>query len=260
MPYPRHLPAAELAAPAALLVVSEAIARSARLDGPPAPTGDRVICFREAVRSRKGVELNLETLSDEELVRTARQEGDRSGDCLDALFRRYQRRVAAWCVRFSGRREEAADMAQEVLLRAHERLDQFRFESAFGTWIYLVTRSVAINRSISNRRRDADSIDEEGFLEPADPAPAIDEQLAETRRIESVRAAIASELEPLEARILHLHFVDEMPLAGIDRLLGLDNRSGARAFIVSAKRKLKRHFAARAVAVAPASGPGRVQS
>jgi len=147
-----------------------------------------------------------------------------------------------------------------VFLRVHERLDQFRFESAFGTWLYLVTRSVTINRSISNRRRDADSIDEEGFLEPADPAPAIDEQLAASRRIDSVRAAIASELEPLEAKILHLHFVDELPLAGIDRLLGLDNRSGSKAFIVSAKRKLKRHFAAHAASAAPASAPGRVQS
>lgn len=216
--------------------------------------------FRGSARSREGVELSLETLSDEDLVRTARGEPARTADCLDVLFRRYQRRVAAWCVRFSGRREEAADMAQEVFLRVHERLDQFRFESAFGTWIYLVTRSVAINRSISNRRRDADSIDDEGFLEPADPAPAIDDQLAASRRVDAVRAAMASELEPLEAKILHLHFVDEMPLAGIDRLLGLDNRSGAKAFIVSAKRKLKRHFAAPATVAAPASGPGRVQS
>ena len=196
---------------------------------------------RSAVPPREGA-LGTEQLSDEDLVRAARSEPERAAELLDALFRRYQKKVAAWCVRVSGRREEAADLAQEVFLRVHERLDQFRFESGFGTWLYLVTRSVAINRSISNRRRDTESIDEEGFLEPVDPAPGVEETLARDLDLSALRAAVASQLEPLEARVLHLHFVDELPLAAIDRLLGLENRSGSKAYIVSAKRKLRRHF------------------
>ncbi|MGE0641399.1 MAG: RNA polymerase sigma factor [Thermoanaerobaculia bacterium] len=177
-------------------------------------------------------------------MRAARRDPEAAPRLLDLLFSRYQPRVTAWCVRFSGRRDEAADLAQEVFLRVHERLDQFRFDSAFVTWIYLVTRSVTINRSIFNRRRDADSIDEESFLEPADPAPALDESLDRARLEAALRQAIAVELDPLEAQILHLHFFDELPLASIDRLLGLENKSGSKAFIVSAKRKLKRYFAA----------------
>ncbi len=181
--------------------------------------------------------------SDEELIRGARQEPSRAGFYLDTLFRRYQTRVAGWCLRVSGRREEAADLAQEVFLRVHERLDSFRFESAFSTWLYLVTRSVAINRSIANRRRDADSIDEEGFLEPADPALPVDEAAARAELEAMLRSAVASELDATEARILYLHYVDALTLPAIDRLLGLTNKSGAKAYLVSAKRKLKRHFA-----------------
>lgn len=228
-------------------------ARSASLAPPAGPVGERILPFATGRSRSLGSALNLETWSDEELVRAARREPERAPACLDALFRRYQSKVAAWCVRVSGRREEAADLAQEVFLRVHERLDQFRFESAFGTWLYLVTRTVAINRSISNRRRDAESIDEEGFLEPADPSPGVDEIVDNERKSSALRAAISSELEPLEARILHLHFVDELPLAGIDRLLGLTNKSGAKAYIVSAKRKLKRHFSEASVS---AAGPG----
>lgn len=187
--------------------------------------------------------------SDEEIVREARaagQDPELAARHLDLLFRRYQTRVAAWCLRFSGRREEAADLAQEVFLRVHQRLDTFRFESSFATWLYLVTRSVTINRSISNRRRDADSIDDEGFLEPAAPGPSVEEEVGQALLVGQLRAAIAADLEPLEARILHLHFVDGLTLAAIDQLLELGNKSGARAYLVSAKRKLQRSFKASA--------------
>ena len=62
--------------------------------------------------------------------------------------------------------------------------------------------------------------------------------------MQQLRQKIAADLEPLEARILHLHFVDGLTLAAIDQLLELGNKSGARAYLVSAKRKLQRSFSA----------------
>jgi RNA polymerase sigma-70 factor (ECF subfamily) len=220
----------------------DAAAASASLAaGATAPP--KLLAFpRRSPVAREEAALVHSSSSDEDLVRAVRSEPSRAPELLDELFRRYQTKVAAWCARVSGRRDEAADLAQEVFLRVHERLDQFRFESAFATWLYLVTRSVAINRGISNRRRDADSIDEEGFLEPADPSPGVEEAVLAGLDRQALRAAVRTELEPLEARVLHLHFIDELPLAAIDRLLGLENKSGSKAYIVSAKRKLRRHF------------------
>lgn len=195
----------------------------------------------------RGMMETIASWSDEEIVRAARaahNEPELAASHLDVLFRRYQTRVAAWCLRISGRREEAADLAQEVFVRVYERLETFRFESSFATWLYLVTRSVTINRSISNRRRDAESIDDESFLEPASPGPSVEDEVGRELLAQQLRAAIAADLEPLEARILHLHFVDELTLAAIDKLLDLDNKSGARAYLVSAKRKLRRSFSA----------------
>ena len=37
-----------------------------------------------------------------------------------------------------------------------------------------------------------------------------------------------------------LHYVHELPLGAVSRMLGLTNESGAKAFVVSARRKLKR--------------------
>jgi RNA polymerase sigma factor (sigma-70 family) len=184
----------------------------------------------------------LEERGDEELIRSAQSDPDEAPHCLDVLFRRHQRRVAAWCLRWTrGRTEDAADLAQEVFLRAQEKLPGFRFQSAFTTWLYLVTRTVALNRADAARRRPADSL-EQLELDPVDPAPRVDEEVAHDQQVALLREAVAAVLEPLEARVLHLHFTVGLTLAAIDDLLGLDNKSGAKAYVVAAKRKLRRHF------------------
>jgi DNA-directed RNA polymerase specialized sigma24 family protein len=47
-------------------------------------------------------------------------------------------------------------------------------------------------------------------------------------------------LDETEKKVFTLHYGDELTLATITRLLGLRNQSGAKAYIVSAKRKLNR--------------------
>jgi len=184
----------------------------------------------------------LDGWSDEALIRSVQGDPETAPRCLDALFRRHHRRVAAWSLRWChGRAEDAADLAQEVFLRAQEKLPGFRFQSAFTTWLYLVTRTVALNRADAARRRPADSL-EEKQLDPVDPATPVDETVARDQQVALLRRAIGAALEPLEARILHLHFTEGLTLAAIDGLLGLDNKSGAKAYIVSARRKLRRHF------------------
>ncbi len=187
---------------------------------------------------------DLDSWDDGALIRAARDDGQRAPLFLDVLFRRHHRKVATWCLRWThGRSEDAADLAQEVFLRAQEKLAGFRFESSFSTWIYLVTRTVALNRADSARRRPAESL-EALELDPVDPATPADRVAEDEQMAERLRAAIASELEPLEARILHLHLHDGLTLPAIDQLLGLENKSGSKAFLVAAKRKLRRHFLA----------------
>jgi len=186
--------------------------------------------------------MNLDRLSDEELIERARREASRADACLAELYRRYYPKVAAWCLRINGDREEAADLAQEVFLRVHERLGTFRGASRFSTWLYTVTRSVAINRGMAARRRETDPLDEEGAPEPVEPSPGADELAEKGQILAAFRDAMERDLEPLEAKVLYLHYVDGLPLAGITDLLKLENKSGAKAYIVSGGRKLKRRF------------------
>jgi RNA polymerase sigma-70 factor, ECF subfamily len=187
--------------------------------------------------------MDFDTLTDEELIEAARrQPGSAADAALAVLYRRYYPKVAGWCLRISGDRQEAADLAQEVFLRVHERLGSFRGESRFSTWLYTVTRSVAINRGIAARRRETQDLDDEAVPEPVEPSPGADEELGRGQIAAALREAMARDLEPLEAKVLYLHYVDGMPLAGITELLQLANKSGAKAYIVSGGRKLKRRF------------------
>lgn len=161
---------------------------------------------------------------------------------LSQLYRRYTAKVSAWCLRLSGNPQEAADLAQEVFLRVHERLEQFRGASRFSTWLYTVTRSVVINRGIAARRRETEALDEEGAPEPVESAPDAEELASRAEIARAFRRAMERDLEPLEARVLYLHYVDGLPLAAITGLLGLENKSGAKAYVVSGGRKLKRRF------------------
>jgi RNA polymerase sigma-70 factor (ECF subfamily) len=187
--------------------------------------------------------MDLDQRSDEELIELARQSPRAAADAyLSALYRRYQPKVAAWCLRICNDREEAADVAQEVFLRVHERLGSFRGDSRFSTWLYTVTRSVAINRGVAARKRQTENLDDESIPEPVEPSPGPEREMERQEILTAFREAMERDLEPLEAKVLHLHFVDGMPLAAITDLLGLDNKSGAKSYIVSGGRKMKRRF------------------
>ena len=79
---------------------------------------------------------------DNALVEQTR-EGDRSA--FSELVRRHQRVVYRSCYRILGDREDAKDASQEAFIRAYRRLDTFRGDSAFKTWMLRIAMNVSLN-------------------------------------------------------------------------------------------------------------------
>jgi len=163
---------------------------------------------------------------------------------LEELYRRFYPKVVTWCWRVTGDQERALDVAQEVFLRVHTRLHTFRGASRFSTWLYTVTRRVAINRMRMESIRTTASIDDERDLASQIPdRERSPEANATVRELgDRLRQAIENDLDPTEAQVLYLHFVDGLSLPAITDMLELKNKSGAKAYIVGGKRKLKRKF------------------
>lgn len=87
------------------------------------------------------------------------------------LVERYKAVVYTVCYMFSGSREEAEDLFQDVLVRLWKGYDTFRGESDVRTWIYRVSLNTCINGQ-KRKRKDAAhiplSVDVDFFGEVSD--------------------------------------------------------------------------------------------
>ena len=64
----------------------------------------------------------------------------------DELVLRHKDKVYNLCYWFIGEYQEANDLAQDVFFKVFKALKNFRFESAFSTWIYRITVNTCKNR------------------------------------------------------------------------------------------------------------------
>jgi len=180
--------------------------------------------------------MSLAGRSDEDLLAEYRQRSDDGRKLLaNELFERHYERVARWCLRFTGDRDTAADLAQDVFLKAHRHLASFKGTSRFSTWLYSIVRNESLNRI----QRSDPPMDSEDVLSDVAALDAGPDELAERdsagRRLHEF---LTETLDERERTVFTLHYGDEMPLDAITRLLRLENTSGAKAYIVSARRKL----------------------
>jgi RNA polymerase sigma factor (sigma-70 family) len=187
-------------------------------------------------------------LSDEALVDACqRARADERQALTSELFARHYEKVARWSYRFTGDRDAAADLAQEVFLKAQRHFDSFRGSSSFSTWLYTIVRNESLNR-LRRQPPPADDADE-ALAEVPCLEPGPEELAAEQSRNRRLHDFLAGTLDETERTVFTLHYGEEMSLPTITRLLRLENASGAKAFIVSAKRKLARAVERRAKGV-----------
>jgi RNA polymerase sigma-70 factor (ECF subfamily) len=182
-------------------------------------------------------------LSDEELVDRYRTvAGPQRDEFLDHLFERHRTRLAAWCYRMTGDVDEATDLAQEVFLKAFQNLQSFRGQSKFTTWLYAIARNHCMD-ALKSRAGTPIFAGEEALERVQDlRAGELFSTLERRQAAEVVRQLMREALDETEAKVMTLHYVHELPLDAVTRMLGLTNASGAKAYVVSARRKLARAF------------------
>jgi RNA polymerase sigma-70 factor (ECF subfamily) len=75
------------------------------------------------------------------------------------VYKLYSKAMFNVCYRMMNNREDAEDTLQEVFLQAFTKLDGFRFESSFGTWLKTIAVRTCIN-AINKRKVDLVYCDE----------------------------------------------------------------------------------------------------
>lgn len=101
---------------------------------------------------------------DLELVRLA-QKGD--VNAFELLVRRYQQKVGGVISKLIKDYHEIQDITQDVFIKVHKALPNFRGESAFYTWVYRIAINTAKNHLVAKSRRiqnsDIEPIEAENY-------------------------------------------------------------------------------------------------
>ena len=74
---------------------------------------------------------------------------------LERLIVRVQANVRRWAGRFASDEDAAEDITQDVLIELERRVQRFDGASRFSTWLFSVTRNVALSRRQRETRRVA---------------------------------------------------------------------------------------------------------
>jgi RNA polymerase sigma-70 factor (ECF subfamily) len=95
--------------------------------------------------------------SDEELMKRT-QDGDKAAFTI--IYERYSQSVLSYLYRMLGNLEDVESIGQEVFLRAFRFRATYRYPQKFSTWLFTITRNLAINQSRRRKRSPIRNITE----------------------------------------------------------------------------------------------------
>lgn len=144
----------------------------------------------------------------------------------ESLMTAYENRVYSLALRSTGSEQDAADITQEVFLRAWKSLDTFRGDSSLSTWLYRVTSNLCVDFA---RKKAADGV-QASIDDEESPAASIadtsrmaqPEAVAENQELREELQYALSQLSDEHRRVVLLRDVAGMAYTDIARTLGLE--------------------------------------
>lgn len=168
-------------------------------------------------------EQQANTLEKSELDDQALIAGVLAGDTslFTTLVARHSERIYALALRLLGNKEEAEDVVQETFIRAYARLNTFRSEARFATWLYRIAlnacrdqvrRRQVRERTVAFSRVNQLWADERYSVDPEQIVLALENRQFIERALQQLPASYRA--------TLLLHEVDGLTLAEVATLMG----------------------------------------
>ncbi len=174
-------------------------------------------------------------LSEQDLVDRVRR-GDREAEY--ALYQLHAPRIHRLVFRLCGDRALTDDLLQDAFVRAFGRLDHFRGDAAFGTWLHRIAVNLTLNARRSLQRRDR------WIGEVNDELPAPHIQSVDPDFQHSFNEAV-DRLSPGQREVFVMHTLEGYTHVEIGEILGIsEGTSKGRLFHARARlRQLLARFA-----------------
>jgi RNA polymerase sigma-70 factor (ECF subfamily) len=175
---------------------------------------------------------------DRQLVEAFRR-GEESA--FSALVIKYRDAVYRVARRMLGSHEDAADVTQEVFIRAHRALARFDGRSRLYTWLYRITVNLCLDwRTRLRRLPPADLLPD-----PASVPVSADPELEAAETARAVARAVSA-LPPRQRAMVVLRLYQDLPYQDIARIMGCSEGT-VKATMFAALRRLRRVLVAEGV-------------
>lgn len=172
---------------------------------------------------------------------------ERAPGAFERLVVQHQSLVWHMVYRMVQHRDDAEELSQEVFLRVHQKLHQFRYDSALSTWIGSIAFSIATRHLQRKRITIADDNDNDGdeasLLERVGDNFDLEASHAD-RELHTHIGEAMKNLSPIQRTLVTLYHLEEMSLLDIARITELPEGT-VKNYLFRARLKLRQTLAKR---------------
>jgi len=143
------------------------------------------------------------------------------------IYELYKDRVYNVCFRITGNATDALDASQEAFSQIFRRLEGFRFESKFSSWVYRIAVNASIDLKRRARSRHSHSLESMGSGAGVE-TPEFEDQRNERPSLVASRHELENEvqgailrLSPKLRTVIVLRYIEGLPYERISETLGI---------------------------------------
>lgn len=162
---------------------------------------------------------------------------------LERLIQRHQALVWHVVYRMVPDAEDARELCQDVFLRVHERMHQYRYESSLATWIGRVAFNIAARHLQKKRIATVSAHDDDGDIpawSEASDGFDLEAATADQELMGHVGEALEA-LPPLQRTLVTLYHLDELGIGEIATVTGLPEGT-VKNYLFRARARLRQRL------------------
>lgn len=170
--------------------------------------------------------------SDEELIAAILTN---DADALGELYNRYYKKVFQKCLSLMKDPDEAFDLAQEALLKAFDHLKNFRKDSSFSTWLYIIAHRhclLALRKKNKNGVQSTETLNEE-----ADRLAENTDEAEHRMESEAIMFSLINQLPEADKELLFLKYGEGESIEALQQKLQIST-SAIKMRLKRSKEKL----------------------
>nr|MBN2277983.1 sigma-70 family RNA polymerase sigma factor [candidate division Zixibacteria bacterium] len=179
-------------------------------------------------------------MNEKELVKLARG-GD--FDAFNRLIMDQQDKIYRLAIKVTGNREDAEDIVQETFIKAVDKIDRFRMESSFGTWLYAIALNSIRAHMGSRRQHTLKPLEDylpgshqngsEALFDWGDP-----HKILEEKQLQAIIEDALADMPYKYSMPFILRYMEDMPIKEVARMSGL-SLPAAKSRILRARLALR---------------------